>query len=572
MRFFNIYHPFWIYLIYVGVLIIPFIGMFSLFDWDEINFAESSREMLMSGNYFQVQINFEPFHEKPPFFFWLQSVSMSIFGVGEFGARFPNAILAVATLVVLFFVGSRIKDRNFAWIWSSLYIGAFLPNLYFRSGIIDPYFNLFIFLGIYFLYECFQLQSNKSYKKATYAGLFTGLALITKGPVGLLIIGLVYTIFFLLKWKFIKWVDFVIFTLVVFVVSLGWYGVEVWTKGIWFLVEFIKYQIELFSQPVAGHQQSIYYHFIVVFIGCFPFSIYGLRNCFRSSGAYSLDFEKLMRITFWVVMILFTIVSTKIIHYSSMAYFPLSFLAAQEIHRIYSGKKIELWKNLLIAFVGFLLPLLLIGLIFIFTYHSAWLSFVIKDVNFLSMLNQNLHFGGWEWVIPLLMLLATFVLLRMNKIGVIKSLFIFMVLTSSTFALLGMFVLPKVDHFVQGSAISFYQSISKEKKYVTTVGYKSYAHYFYAEVDMINENDSLFVQKNNILHEQFQDRSLNDLTKKEKNLYNTHLLNWFLNGDIDRAVYFVIKKNRPIDQLINNENIVKLYSEGNFEFYTRKLN
>ncbi|MCH1611809.1 MAG: hypothetical protein L7S72_00805 [Flavobacteriales bacterium] len=54
---------------YACVLIFSTIGDFNLFDWDEINFAESSREMLLSNNFSQVMINFEPFHEKPPLFF-----------------------------------------------------------------------------------------------------------------------------------------------------------------------------------------------------------------------------------------------------------------------------------------------------------------------------------------------------------------------------------------------------------------------------------------------------------------------------------------------------------------------
>src|SRR5262245_47043667 len=58
-----------------------------LYDWDEINFAESSREMLVTGNYFQVQIDFRPFWEKPPLYFWMQAASMKIFGVNEFAAR-----------------------------------------------------------------------------------------------------------------------------------------------------------------------------------------------------------------------------------------------------------------------------------------------------------------------------------------------------------------------------------------------------------------------------------------------------------------------------------------------------
>src|SRR6266498_5239225 len=85
-----------------AILFIPFLGWVNLFDWDEINFAESAREMIVSGNYFSVQINFERFWQKPPFFFWLQAISMKTFGINEFAARFPNALCGIVTLVAVF--------------------------------------------------------------------------------------------------------------------------------------------------------------------------------------------------------------------------------------------------------------------------------------------------------------------------------------------------------------------------------------------------------------------------------------------------------------------------------------
>jgi len=70
-----------------------FLGRVHLFDWDEINFAESAREMLVTGNFTQVQINYQPFWEKPPLFFWLQALSMQIFGVNEWRLVFPMPFL-----------------------------------------------------------------------------------------------------------------------------------------------------------------------------------------------------------------------------------------------------------------------------------------------------------------------------------------------------------------------------------------------------------------------------------------------------------------------------------------------
>ena len=183
----------------VLIFIIPTLDCFYLFDWDEINFAESSREMLLTGDYFHVQINFEPFHEKPPLFFWLQSLSMKIFGIGGFAARFPNALLAFLTPITLFFMGKTIKDSSFGVLWASIYMCGILPNLYFRTGIIDPYFNLFIFTSIFFGYVYLTREQTKKRYQILLSGLFAGLALITKGPVALLLIFLVFFLLFYLK-------------------------------------------------------------------------------------------------------------------------------------------------------------------------------------------------------------------------------------------------------------------------------------------------------------------------------------------------------------------------------------
>src|SRR5437868_3052918 len=128
---------------------IPNLGKVHLFDWDEINFAESAREMMVTGNYARVQIDFQPFWEKPPLFFWLQAASMHLFGVNEFAARFPNAITGIITLLIFFFVGRKLFDTRFGIWWALCMMGSFLPALYFKSGIIDPVFICFIFLVIY---------------------------------------------------------------------------------------------------------------------------------------------------------------------------------------------------------------------------------------------------------------------------------------------------------------------------------------------------------------------------------------------------------------------------------------
>ena len=142
-------YPYWFVTLWAVMLFIPFLGNVHLFDWDEINFAENAREMLLTGNYQQVQINFQPFWEKPPLFFWLQTISFKIFGINEFAARLPNALVGVVVLNVVFYLGKKYFDTKLAWIWVLCITGSFTPHLYYKSGIIDPIYNLFISGTVY---------------------------------------------------------------------------------------------------------------------------------------------------------------------------------------------------------------------------------------------------------------------------------------------------------------------------------------------------------------------------------------------------------------------------------------
>ena len=107
--------------------------------------------MIVTGNFSRVQIDFHPFWEKPPLFFWMQALSMKAFGINEFAARFPNAVIGIFTTYYILFSGKKLYDEKFGLIWALAYMGSFLPHLYFKSGIIDPFFNFFIFLTVVFL-------------------------------------------------------------------------------------------------------------------------------------------------------------------------------------------------------------------------------------------------------------------------------------------------------------------------------------------------------------------------------------------------------------------------------------
>lgn len=255
----------------IGALVyIPFLGASHLFDWDEINFAESAREMLVSGDYLSVQINFQPFWEKPPLFMWLQVISFQIFGTFtdsawtsmEFAARFPNAMIGIITLLVVYRLGTKHVSERMGHLWAFSYLAAITPHVYASSGIIDPLFNLFIFLGIYQISQFF--AESSSLKSAMWAGIYIGLGMLTKGPVALLLWGLTIFVFGLMHRIEVVANFKRLFTGVLLAAILAtslfvsWYALIVWHFGWGILVDFFAYQIRLLTTGDAGHGQPFY--------------------------------------------------------------------------------------------------------------------------------------------------------------------------------------------------------------------------------------------------------------------------------------------------------------------------
>jgi 4-amino-4-deoxy-L-arabinose transferase-like glycosyltransferase len=81
------------------------LGVPQLWDEDEPRNAACAREMLERGDWVVPTFNYELRTQKPVLLYWLMMASYSLFGVNEFSARFPSAVLAVGTTLVTFHLG-----------------------------------------------------------------------------------------------------------------------------------------------------------------------------------------------------------------------------------------------------------------------------------------------------------------------------------------------------------------------------------------------------------------------------------------------------------------------------------
>ncbi len=528
-------YPYLIIALAAAILFLPYLGAVHLFDWDEINFAEAAREMIVSGDYSRVQINYQAFQEKPPLFFWLQALSMHVFGVNEWAARFPNALCGILSLLGLFYIGQRWANKQLALWWVLLYTASLLPHFYFKSGIIDPWFNLFIFGGICFLIEAHRKLDSRI-KYMAYSGLMIGLAIMTKGPVALLIYGLVYLVYAIQNRfsSFLSWQQTLTFTASVLAIGGSWFLLETLRGRGEVVVEFVIYQVRLLQTQDAGHGGPFFYHFIVLLLGCFPaslFFLYGYRKTTDQPMAMPW-----MKILFWVVLILFSLVRTKIVHYSSLCYFPLTFVAAWGIYRLRTDDQAyPVWLRYGLAFIGTVLALLFTALPLIDRYKEKIIaSDLIKDRFAVANLQAEVAWGGWEWLLGVLFGIAVLgsISLLNRRSWAIHTLLGTCILGLE---LLSVLYIPKVEQYTQGAAIEFYESKQGEDCYLYTVGFKSYAHLFYGR------------------------KPMPDNPKHSDEL-------WLLTGEADKPVYVVTKNIRLEEWKGYHPHLEILYEKNGFVF------
>src|SRR6187397_1508076 len=81
------------------------LGTPSFWDPDEAHYAETSREMVATGDWLAPFYNEQPFFDKPVLFHQLQGASMVLFGPTEFAARLVSALGALALIAVTFWFG-----------------------------------------------------------------------------------------------------------------------------------------------------------------------------------------------------------------------------------------------------------------------------------------------------------------------------------------------------------------------------------------------------------------------------------------------------------------------------------
>jgi len=332
------------------------LGSLPLFDVDEAVFAEATREMIQSGEWITPQYNGTDRFDKPILFYWLMASAFILFGVGEWSARFWSATWGVGLVVLIVVFGwRRVGPR--AGLLAGLVAATSLEVIVLaHSAITDMTLILFLSGGLLAFYGAIQDRSGASNHRAVIGSALLGLAVLTKGPVGLLIPALIIAAFLALRGGFLDTIQRLpwramatVFALVV----IPWYALELHARG-WSFIDgfFLKHNVRRFTGVISGHAGSVYYYIPVVAIGFFPWTAFlvpagrwawpsgwrGLRN--------PTDREALgLFLLVWVgtVFVFFSLAGTKLPNYVASLYPPLALMVGVWADRWVGTERSDRW-------------------------------------------------------------------------------------------------------------------------------------------------------------------------------------------------------------------------------------
>ena len=158
-------------LLFVACLLFHLAGTWivPLIDRDEPRFAEASREMMERRDFVVPYFNNAYRFDKPPLTYWAQTASYTLFGTNDFAARFPSALAAALTAVVLLVWGRRMGGHKVGW-WAAIIFSLSLQTVeHAKAAVADMWLVLFVtaahWAGYEMLRDCFAEEGKRSTPK-----------------------------------------------------------------------------------------------------------------------------------------------------------------------------------------------------------------------------------------------------------------------------------------------------------------------------------------------------------------------------------------------------------------------
>ncbi len=337
---------------------------------DEGRYGEVGRWMLISGDWLTPRLNGLPFFHKPPLLYWLDAISLAVFGVNELALRLVPALHAGLMLSVLYLAARTISSEALARR-AAIMLGSSLTFLVGGQYINhDMLVATWIGLAIWCFAFSFMAGDKPHAWLARLGFLACALAMLSKGLIGIALPGLV--LFVWLIWTrqikkilYLPWLS----GLVIFgAVALPWFVLAQQAYPDFFNYMFIGQQFNRYTAATYNNPQPWWFYLLALVLLFFPWVFFAIGQV-RRVTATSLATKLPMAAAWWrlcwvwvlAILVFFSIPHSKLVGYILPVMPPLALLAAlgwerTMAHRAVAGK---LFAGLGVLNIGIALVLML---------------------------------------------------------------------------------------------------------------------------------------------------------------------------------------------------------------------
>lgn len=303
----------------------------------ESNYALTAQEMVRSGNWISPQIYGIFWYDKPIMVYWMISLSYVLFGMTDFAVRFPAALCGAASVTLVCWYVRRIVKNDRIALWSAVMLATMLEYWVISHAVITD--SLLFLFTVPTLFSAYIGLYENSRRHMTAAYGAAALACLTKGPVGLVLPGLL-----LLLWcgvmrsprwipRCFPWQGILLFL----VLSLPWYGTMYAVHGMPFVEEFLGLHNFVRATSSEHPEQDVWYFYLLLLpISFLPWT--GVVFCEMAVRFKSRDpFFLFLMVWCWGTVFFYTVMATKYVTYTYITLAPAAVLGALSLCRLTEG-------------------------------------------------------------------------------------------------------------------------------------------------------------------------------------------------------------------------------------------
>lgn len=326
---------------------------------DEPRYAWIARDMAESGDWVTPRLYGKPWFEKPPLYYWGAAASFKIFGVSEAAARLPSALCALLATLGLAWLAWRVYGAECAR-WLLLLLPTTVGMIGFsHAAATDMPFSAMVTLAMAAAAVALGLVPRVAVTADSGAvrwrrigvllafGFFLGLAVLAKGPAGMVLCGGAVLLWALFTGR---WRD--TFRLLdpaaiaaFCATALPWYILCARRNPDFFRVFIIEHNFKRYLTPEFQHIQPAWYYGPILLIALLPWTITiatsGRPRDANTEAPERKSLRLLLLCLALFTFLFFTISKSKLPGYILPAVPPLAFLLAVAIGRKFKERARE---------------------------------------------------------------------------------------------------------------------------------------------------------------------------------------------------------------------------------------